>query len=458
MASPGGQSGSGLSFMMKIKEHPVAATAGVLLILAASVAVAAGQAPVDPLAPTPTATMVTAKSNGVTPTGSVTTATVTTSTSPSAQATLPRPTATAPAELAAIIDSRRFSYEPGWGTTEVQAFLDSQPGILKTASYQAGGQRIPISAAIADQTLLYSVNPKVVLTLLEMESGIVRKPSPGPNEIGWAVGYRQDKYWGVGPQVNWVTRELYRSAREDQKYIVARGWGSYAVARVLSETVDKDTQGWTFERAAAAFTKTYRELFGEDPRTAPGATHEVAKGPFLRPPFGVANVVVSSAFDHEYPLLNETGSMLTYRAKRDQSSYDGHDGWDYVLGSGTPVLAAAAGRVVVAGWSDDGCASAAGAVVLDHDNGYRSLYWHLSTVGVTVGTRVVAGDQLGKSGNTGCSLGAHLHFGLQFLGRSTDPYGWCPQGDVKGDPWAAHPAGVPSVWLWTDRASPCAGQ
>jgi hypothetical protein len=368
------------------------------------------------------------------------------------------PTTIASPDPAQIINSRRFSFEAGWGASEMQAFLDTQPGVLKTAAYQAGGQRITLSSAIAFQSLLYSVNPKVVLTLLEMQSGVVRNPSPTPNDVGWAVGYRQDKYWGVGPQVNWITRELFRSAREDLKYIAARGWGSYAVARVLSETVDKETQGWTFDRAAAAFVKTYRELFGEDPRTPPVASFGIATGPFLRSPSSTANLVVSSAYDHEYPLLSETGTMLTYRAKRDQTSYDGHDGWDYVLDSGSPVVAAAAGRVVAAGWSDDGCASAAGAVILDHDNGYRTLYWHLSSVGVAVGARVVAGDALGRSGNTGCSLGAHLHFGVQYLGRSTDPNGWCSQGEVKADPWASHPGGAPSVWLWTDRANPCAGQ
>jgi murein DD-endopeptidase MepM/ murein hydrolase activator NlpD len=223
----------------------------------------------------------------------------------------------------------------------------------------------------------------------------------------------------------------------------------------LSQTVDRDTQDWTFERSAAVFVQTYRALFGEDPRAAPAALPAPAASPFLRPPFAMANVVASSAFDHEFPNLGENGSLVNARGQRDQSSYDGHDGWDYVLSTGNSVVAAAAGRVLVAGWSDDACAQAAGAVILDHDNGYRTLYWHLSSVGVKPGDKVVAGDVLGKSGNTGCSLGAHLHFGTQFLGKPTDPNGWCAEGSVKVDPWAAHPAGTTSQWLWTDRASPC---
>jgi murein DD-endopeptidase MepM/ murein hydrolase activator NlpD len=437
------------------RRHPVAITALILLIVATAVTVATREPSSDATTPTATTAMPTAADATPAPaqTGSV-------APSPSPKGTpspsgTPAPTATPTAQPAAIINSTRFSYEPAWGTLEVQSFLDTQPGTLKSAAYSAGGQRIALAAAIADQSLLYNINPKVMLTVLEMESGLVRSANPSPNEIGWAVGYRQDKAWGLGPQVNWAARELYRSAREDPSNIAARGWGSYAVARLLSQTVDRDTQGWTFERSAAVFVQTYKSLFGEDPRLVPTSIPALASGPFLRPPYGLPNVIASSAFDHEFPTLSENGSMVTSHGERNQSSYDGHDGWDYVLSTGNSVLAAAAGRVLVAGWSDDGCAQAAGAVVLDHENGYRTLYWHLSSVGVKPGDKAVAGDVLGKSGNTGCSLGAHLHFGTQYLGKATDPNGWCPEGPVKVDPWAAHPAGTVSIWLWTDRPSQC---
>jgi murein DD-endopeptidase MepM/ murein hydrolase activator NlpD len=438
------------------RRHPVALTALLLLLVATAVTVATREPGSDAVTPTAVSNPSAVLEATPAPTqNGVVAATPTTKGTSGPTATL-APSATVTPRLAAIIDSIRYSYEPGWGTLEVQAFLDTQPGTLKSAAYSAGGQRITLAAAIADQALLYNINPKVLLTVLEMESGLVRGANPAPNEIGWAVGYRQDKAWGLGPQLNWAARELYRSARDDPGSIAARGWGTYAVARLLSQTVDRDTQGWTFERSTSVFVQTYKALFGEDPRLVPTGMPAPASGPFLRPPYALANVVTSSAFDHELPTLSENGSMVTSRGQRNQASYDGHDGWDYVLSTGNSVLAAAAGRVLVAGWSDDACAQAAGAVILDHENGYRTLYWHLSSVGVKPGDKVVAGDLLGKSGNTGCSLGAHLHFGTQFLGKSTDPSGWCPEGAVKADPWAAHPAGTASFWLWTDRSSQCA--
>ncbi len=352
------------------------------------------------------------------------------------------------------MDSHRFSYEPGWGTLEVQRFLDGQPGASKSTSYQAGRERLSLASAVATQALLYSINPKVVLTLLEMQAGLVRDPQPTPNDLGWAMGYRQQPSWGWGPQVNWAARELYRAARDDAGRITAVGLGSYALMHLLGQTVDADGQSWPTERATATFVQTYRDLFGQDPRQPLTDTPPPPPGPFLRAPYN-GSVTASSAFDHEYPLLQGNGSMVAWRGRRDASSYDGHDGWDYVLSPGTPVLAAAAGRVLVAGWSDDGCAAPAGAVIVDHGNGYSTLYWHLSSLAVTAGTKVVAGDRLGNSGATGCSQGAHLHFGVHFLGRAADPNGWCPDGPLKADPWADHPAGTSSRWLWVDKTSPC---
>jgi murein DD-endopeptidase MepM/ murein hydrolase activator NlpD len=355
---------------------------------------------------------------------------------------------------AGFIDTRRYSYEQGWGTLEVQRFLDGQPGTLKTAVLPAGAQRISLASAVADQALLYSVNPKVMLTLLEMESGMVRDPQPAPNQIGWAMGYRQQPAWGLGSQLNWAARELFRAARDDPGGMVAGGFGAYAVSRLLAMTVDSESRGWSAARTATVFVQTYWELFGEDPAQPLRGAPSPATGPFLRQPYEV-KTLISSAFDHEFPVLRPNGTMLPYRGTRDQTDYDGHDGWDFALSTGNRVVAAAAGRVLVAGWSDDECGAPAGAVIIDHDNGYRTLYWHLSTVAVPAGSRVVAGDLVGLSGANGCAIGAHLHFGVQYLGRSTDPNGWCTDGAVKADPWAAHPAGTSSRWLWTDKASPC---
>lgn len=87
----------------------------------------------------------------------------------------------------------------------------------------------------------------------------------------------------------------------------------------------------------------------------------------------------------------------------------GHNGVDLASAYGTPVMAAASGRVVVA--SSGGWGGGYGSyIVIQHNNGTQTLYGHLSKVSVTVGQIVTKGQTIGAMGSTGRSTGTHLHF------------------------------------------------
>ncbi len=60
-------------------------------------------------------------------------------------------------------------------------------------------------------------------------------------------------------------------------------------------------------------------------------------------------------------------------------------------------------------------------VILDHKNGYKTLYGHLSSFTVSQGEIVEKGDQIGVMGNTGRSTGTHLHFEIIKNGTSENP-------------------------------------
>jgi|GEM_PF-4396647 len=94
-----------------------------------------------------------------------------------------------------------------------------------------------------------------------------------------------------------------------------------------------------------------------------------------------------------------------------------HEGVDLVAPPGTPVRAAAAGRVLFAG--RDGPFGL--AVVLDHGNGLTTRYAHLSRILVRAGGKVAAGRPIGLVGNTGRSTGPHLHYEVRLAGRALDP-------------------------------------
>ncbi|MBU0569915.1 peptidoglycan DD-metalloendopeptidase family protein [Patescibacteria group bacterium] len=72
------------------------------------------------------------------------------------------------------------------------------------------------------------------------------------------------------------------------------------------------------------------------------------------------------------------------------------------------IVAADAGKVIVAGWPDG--YGYGNRVVIDHGNGYRTLYGHLSAIYVVAGQTVTRGSAIGKMGSTGRSTGTHLHF------------------------------------------------
>lgn len=95
-----------------------------------------------------------------------------------------------------------------------------------------------------------------------------------------------------------------------------------------------------------------------------------------------------------------------------------HTGIDYPGAFGTPVTAAAAGRVTFAGRSFGGWGR---LVVISHGVGVQTLYAHLSRIGVRVGQRVPAGRRLGRMGSSGRSSGPHLHFEVQVRGAAVDP-------------------------------------
>src|SRR5256714_7897514 len=233
---------------------------------------------------------------------------------------------------------------------------------------------------------------------------------------------------------------------EKAEGIVARYMASGAhPAAVVSDT----------QRATAAAARQ-RSL------ASPAAPLAAISSAFLTRPYLTWHNI-TSVFDHCVPDYSTDGKVCEFDGSvgyrnygvdpsfslgyaqtpggRDYISYDGHNGWDYALNYEN-VRAAGEGTVSLAG-TDSINPCFGQSIIINHPSGYSTRYAHLSSIYVGAGQNVTRGQVIAASGNTGCSSGPHLHFGVYVTNSWTaiDPWGWSGAG---ADPWAADPG---NLWL-----------
>ena len=101
--------------------------------------------------------------------------------------------------------------------------------------------------------------------------------------------------------------------------------------------------------------------------------------------------------------------------------YAGHNGVDFGIPNGTPIIAAADGTVEKVGFEDGGYGNFVKIAHTDGVTKFYTYYAHLQSTSVSNGQKVTAGTVVGLSNNTGASTGPHLHFGIKIDGQNP-PY------------------------------------
>jgi len=99
--------------------------------------------------------------------------------------------------------------------------------------------------------------------------------------------------------------------------------------------------------------------------------------------------------------------------------WSGHLAIDIAAGDGASIFASDAGVVVFAGWANGGYGN---TVIIDHGNGYQTLYAHMSSVIARCGQSASQGAAIGVAGSTGNSTGTHLHFEVRYMGGFVSPW------------------------------------
>ena len=110
-------------------------------------------------------------------------------------------------------------------------------------------------------------------------------------------------------------------------------------------------------------------------------------------------------------------SPFGYRVHPVTGEWKMHKGVDLVAPKGTPIYASRSGYVTIATYHS----TAGNYVTLNHQDGYTSVYMHMTHYVVKVGEYVKAGELIGYVGSTGRSTGYHLHFGIAYNGEYVNP-------------------------------------
>ncbi|MEW6308095.1 MAG: M23 family metallopeptidase [Bacillota bacterium] len=233
-----------------------------------------------------------------------------------------------------------------------------------------------------------------------------------------------------------------------------------AAAAAASELVHHVSPGDTLESLARHYRTSVDQLVSlndlTDPnRLHPGQTlllpasypaqHVVAPGEYLAAiakRYGLTVATLVRLNNPSNPDLIRPGQVLKLRASASQTSTPAprplafawplqgqvtsrygprwgqmHTGIDIAAPTGSPIKAAAAGKVTTAAW----LGRYGRTIVVDHGSGFETLYAHLSAYAAKVGATVSQGEIIGRVGSTGNSTGPHLHFEVRQGDKAKNP-------------------------------------
>ena len=348
-----------------------------------------------------------------------------------------------------IIPDSLFIDGPAQVGFNTEDFVTAHPGWLKNyTEYAADANRT--GAQIVDYIALsYSVSPRLLLALLEYQTGALSQPQLSPDLQEYPLGYQSWDHKGLYMQLNWAANLLnngyYGWRTQHLKSIVYKDgrmerfdpWQNAATVS-LHNYFNKIFDYPEFAKAISpdGIARTYSDLFG-DPWQA-DQPH-----------------IPGSLTQPEFSLPFEPGSVWAYTGGP-------HTGW----GLGEPYSAidfappsVAGGCITTSEWATAVAAgvvvrSETGIVVLDLDGdgdertGWDVFYLHVGTDGrVPVGTKLNQGDHIGHpSCEGGTATGTHVHIARKYNGE------WVPAEGTLAfnlEGWVAHDGSAPYLGTLT---------
>jgi murein DD-endopeptidase MepM/ murein hydrolase activator NlpD len=252
-----------------------------------------------------------------------------------------------------------------------------------------------VSEKMRDKIIDYTVQEGDTVSTIAEKFGIDADTILWQNDLGAKEAIKPGQTLEILP----VTGVSHKVTKGDTVYSIAKKYDS-SPQGIVDFPFNSFTNDETFELAIGQIVIVPD---GIPPKAAP-ATPRIRQ---ITPDAGT--VVASGSF------VWPAGGTITQRF----SWY--HKGIDIASNAAPNILAADSGTVVIAGWLDG--YGYGNRVMIDHGNGYRTLYAHLSRIYVVPGQTVSRGDAIGKMGSTGRSTGIHLHFEVIRNGVYLNPLG-----------------------------------
>jgi len=354
---------------------------------------------------------------------------------------IPQVTPQAPGPAFKIIPDSELVYGPMSLTLDVEAFVRQQGGYLAGYQETIGEQTLNGAQIVLRVAQNYSVNPRLLLAVLEHRAGWVTQKTPPAATLDWPLGIRDGRPAGLYRQLTWAANTLNRGyylwrAGGVPRWVLADGQvvpvnatinAGTAAVQYLFAQFDEYPQ-WLQDVSAQGLQATYQRLFGYP--------FDLAIEPLVPP-------------DLQQPPMQlpfERGALWAFTAGP-HGGWDDGSAWaalDFAPWGMRGCLRSDAWVVAVAdGWI---VRAAEGAVVQDLDDGreqtgWAVLYLHIeSRERVAPGVYLHAGERIGHpSCEGGVYTGTHLHLARKFNGE------WIPaDGPVPFnlDGWVSAGAGL----------------
>ena len=350
-----------------------------------------------------------------------------------------------------IIPDSELVFGPTTVGFDVTAYVKLKPGFLRAYSEDVDGELYTGPAIIEQVALDYSVNPRLLLALLEYKGGWLSNPTPSEEAIQYPMGYYDPNRSGLARQLlfaanalntgyyGWRHRGLESASFADGTPLVFApdlNAGTVAVEFFLAQG---STQlQWQFDASEQGFFQTYLSLFGDPFRAAvePLVPPDL-KQPAFNFPFSSGETWFFTGGPHGGYNSGSAWSAIDFAPPAPPDQLILEQGYCYI--SPGWVTAVAPGVIARSG---------NGYVILDLDfdgnehTGWIAMYLHISSSEIiAAGTRVEAGDRLGHpSCEGGFSTATHLHFARRYNGE------WIPADCQNCPPGVAAPRLKMSGW------------